>query len=303
MPNNTVKDRNVVFRIVTDRIVNMLQQGQIPWERPFITSLNASRGYDMKPGDTYTGINRFLIPVPGEYLTRRMVEKYHGEIINDRDYWIATWYAQVPNRAADDEEPAGTHPAFRYYPVYHISNVTGIRSRLEGREESAIRSNVNADYLVETFRELSGFGIRTDDSVREPEYDVDYDCAVLPARRKFVNDESYYSALFYGLALSGWKHLNDKARVRTASDTATEDGEYTCEKLIAEMGASMLMSYCGMDTSRVVRNNAARIQGWITALGADVRLVEIAAKQAEKTVRFILATMPELEASPVQAVA
>lgn len=282
--------KNAVYKIVTERIINMLREGLIPWERPFITSLNAAKGYEMKPGETYTGINRILIPNPGEYLTRNMVEKHGGEIINKDDFYIATFFKMIPVKQATDDcedvEIAGYRPCFRYYRVYHISNTTGIRSKMEGREETAIRYNADADAIIADWRSRTGFGTSEDPSAAEPTYNPADNLMSVPRRTMYINDESYYSALFHGIVLSAQKQIKGKSHA--GLQTVSDEAEFTCERLIAEMGASMLMSCCGLDNSKVTRNSAARIQGWLKALQADERLVESASRQAEKAVRLIL---------------
>ena len=57
---------NQVYGIITDRICGLLQQGIVPWERPFLGNRNsAPRGYEMPLGESYHGINRLLLPQGG----------------------------------------------------------------------------------------------------------------------------------------------------------------------------------------------------------------------------------------------
>jgi len=63
---------------------------------------------------------------------------------------------------------------------------------------------------------------------------------------------------------------------------------YSKEELIAELGASALVSHCGIETPSSFRNNAAYIQNWLQALRNDKRLIVSASSKAEKAVDWIL---------------
>ena len=125
---------NQVYGIITDRICGLLQQGIVPWERPFLGNRNsAPRGYEMPLGESYHGINRLLLPQGGEWLTRSLVQKKGGRIINPDDFQIVTFFKPLSeghNEEADDETEVRRHFVLRYYRVYHISNVEGVPSKV-----------------------------------------------------------------------------------------------------------------------------------------------------------------------------
>jgi antirestriction protein ArdC len=64
--------------------------------------------------------------------------------------------------------------------------------------------------------------------------------------------------------------------------------EYSKEELIAEIGASALVSLCGLETESSFRNNAAYINGWRDAISKDNKLIVAATGKAEKAVNRIL---------------
>jgi antirestriction protein ArdC len=63
---------------------------------------------------------------------------------------------------------------------------------------------------------------------------------------------------------------------------------YSKEELIAELGASALVSHCGIETPSSFQNNVAYIQNWLQALRNDKRLIVSAAGKAEKAIGLIL---------------
>ena len=66
--------------------------------------------------------------------------------------------------------------------------------------------------------------------------------------------------------------------------------DYSKEELVAEIGAATLVNHVGIETSTSLRNNAAYIQNWLTALKNDKRFIVSAAGKAEKAVNLILGT-------------
>ena len=80
------------------------------------------------------------------------------------------------------------------------------------------------------------------------------------------------------------KRLN-RPGLRNASFGSTV---YSKEELIAEIGSACLMNLLGIETDRSLLNSAGYIQGWMSALRSDKRLVVLAAGQAEKATKYIL---------------
>jgi len=60
------------------------------------------------------------------------------------------------------------------------------------------------------------------------------------------------------------------------------------EELIAEMSSAYICAEAGISPA-VVDNQAAYVQGWLSKLRSDKRLVVIAAAKAQKTADYILA--------------
>lgn len=285
---------NQVYKIVTDRIVGMLQEGVIPWERPVINGFNAPRGYDMAPNDTYHGVNLLLLPKNGEYLTERSIAEKGGRIINKDDFYIATFFKMAKVRESEQDENGSIseetlRPCFRYYKVFHIDNVEGIPSKASGRSEDEVNACPAADAVIAAYSEKNGISL-AHIACDAPFFQEETRTLTLPFKRQFVNDESYYSAVFYELVLAEQRQADRSqgGRRRTDSDY---DPEYTCERLVAEMGAAFLMSHCGLENAKVLRNSAARIQGWIKALGAHPTLAVYAAKQADHIAEAVIKSL------------
>lgn len=281
-----------VKEIITSQVIEMLSNGIVPWERPWVAGTCAPRGYEMKPGQSYTGVNRLLLPFQGEYLTRKMVEKYHGQVIDKARSYIVTFKA--PAKANEQESDVETENVngtfkrwvFRYYRVYHIDNIEGVESKVKTRTDEAdsLRPVEKAENLIRNFVNSCGVKLSI---VRcnNPRYDEATDTITMPLLEQFHNEESYYHTLFQWL-VRATGHVDRLCRDvgQRQQDTPAEQRE----RIVDEMGASFLMSQAGLDVSKVERNSAAHIAELLEALKQDSGLVCWAAGKAEKAYNMII---------------
>ncbi|MBP3655943.1 MAG: hypothetical protein J6K32_04520 [Clostridia bacterium] len=84
------------------------------------------------------------------------------------------------------------------------------------------------------------------------------------------------------------KRPNTYHSIRSKAHPESTTNQGSKEELVAELGASALISYCGLETSSSFRNNAAYIQNWLQALRNDKRLIVSASGKAEKAVDLML---------------
>ena len=80
------------YEVVTQRIMDKLQQGIIPWRRPW----NISNAVAVNWGSRreYRGINRLLLE-PGEYLTFKQVTDAGGRVKKGEHSQIAVFFKSV----------------------------------------------------------------------------------------------------------------------------------------------------------------------------------------------------------------
>ena len=66
------------------------------------------------------------------------------------------------------------------------------------------------------------------------------------------------------------------------------DEGYSKEELVAEMGAAFICNLLGIDCEKAFENSVAYIQGWLSALRNDKKLIVAAAAKAEEAAEYIL---------------
>jgi antirestriction protein ArdC len=111
--------------------------------------------------------------------------------------------------------------------------------------------------------------------------------------------EGYYSTLFHELAHSTG-HSSRLARPGVTQPIRFASHEYSQEELVAEMAASFLRAFAGIDSEDLVSNSAAYIQGWLCALRKDARMLVIGGAQAQKAADWILRKKVTEEAESTQ---
>ena len=87
------------------------------------------------------------------------------------------------------------------------------------------------------------------------------------------------------------KPVERKTKYRISSPAFFGSEAYSKEELVAEIGASALVSHVGLETSNSLRNNVAYIQNWLRVLKDDKRLIVSASGKAEKAVNLILGSV------------
>ena len=271
-----------IYAAVTDRIIVQMEQGQIPWQKPWISEGKAISHVTGKP---YSLLNQMLLGKPGEYVTFKQCAEAGGYIKKGEKASMVVFWKWIEQ---EDEETGETKevPFLRYYNVFHIDQCEGISAK--HTSETAFPDGAST---VETAQEIiydylgrEGVKITHTEGDRAC-YKPSTDEIVLPLRKQFVNTAEYYSTVFHEISHSTG-HPSRLNRLNRAAFFGTE--EYSKEELCAEISAAALVNHCGLESSTSLRNNAAYIQNWLSVLRGDKRFIISAAGKAEKAVNLIL---------------
>ena len=271
-----------IYASVTDRIIAQLEQGQIPWQKPWISSGKAISHATGKP---YSLLNQMLLQRPGECITFKQCTEAGGHIKKGEKASFVCFWKWIEH---EDEETGETKevPFLRYYNVFHIDQCEGISAK--HTSETAFPDGAST---VETAQEII-YDYLGREGVKITHTEGDRACykpytdeIVLPLRKQFVNTAEYYSTVFHEISHSTG-HPSRLNRLNRAAFFGTE--EYSKEELVAEISAAALVNHCGLESSTSLRNNAAYIQNWLKVLKDDKRFIVNVAGKAEKAVNLIL---------------
>lgn len=273
-----------IYSAITDRIIEALEQGVIPWNKSW--SGNGSACISYNTGKPYSLLNHILLGgQTGEYITFKQATLAGGHVRKgEKSKYVVFW---KPYEKVDEETGEITkHFYLRYYNVFHLDQVDGISPRwaVSVHPVSDLQPDAAADAIIQDYTDRSGVTLRITESDRAF-YQPSTDTVVVPKLSQYQEQSEYYSTLFHELTHSTGHH----SRLDRITDIAAFGShEYSKEELCAELGAAFLVNHCGLETSASFRNSTGYIQGWLKALKDDKRLIISAAGAAEKAVNLIL---------------
>lgn len=261
--------------MVTEKIIEKLEQGVIPWRKPW-RNASAVNWVTQKP---YRGINTMLLD-GGEYATFKQIKAAGGRIKKGEKLHIVVFWKWLEKEDKESGEKE-KFPLLRYYRVFEInSQVEGLQSK---RKEEAFGHNP-----IETAERIKAEYINSPSysySSGSAYYQPSRDHINVPPLRDYQNPDEYYSTLFHEMVHStGHKSRLDRDGVTQIASFGDE--VYSKEELVAEIGAAMLCGVAGIDNS-TLPNSAAYVQSWLRVLKGDTKMVVQAAAQAQKAADYI----------------
>ena len=271
-----------IYAEVTARIIAQMEEGVIPWQKPWVA---CGKAISRSTGKPYSLLNQMLLGRPGEYLTFKQCQEAGGKVKKGEKSSMVVFWKFIEQK---DEETGEVKevPFLRYYNVFHIDQCEGIAAKHtteatfpDGAEPLEAAQEIIYDYLSREGVKLAHQ--EGDRAFYRPSTDE----VVLPIRKQFMSTAEYYSTVFHELTHSTG-HAKRLNRLSKPSFFGTED--YSKEELLAEIGAATLVNHVGIETDSSFRNNAAYIQNWLKVLKGDKRFIVSAAGKAEKAVALIL---------------
>ena len=277
-----------IYAAVTDRIIAQLEQGIIPWEKPW-TGVQ-SGAISGATGKAYSLLNQMLLVKPGRWYTFAQAQKLGGMVRKGEKSSMVVFWKQHPITETDPktgEEIQVFVPVLRYFNVFHESQIDGLPEVTADTVTDHQEPIEAADEVIAGYVERSGILFQPITGSDEAYYSPRSDKVVVPAIEQFPDVAEYYSTAFHELTHSTG-HSSRLGRIKQTAFFGNE--EYSKEELVAEIGAAALMNYVGIETRKSLRNSAAYIQSWLRALKNDKRLIVSASGAASKAFDLITGT-------------
>lgn len=290
MAQNFSKNGHVdVYQMVTDRILEMMSNGVIPWNKPWHGGLDGAISYTT--GKPYSLLNQMLLGKDGEYLTFKQVESLGGKVKKGAKAQMVVFFKQFTykdfQKGENGEmvEVLKTIPVLRYYNVFHIEDCDGVQSKFSEKPTCTLSPIEAAEKIVTTYyeRESCELHIRKSDKAY---YSPSLDEVVVPLLEQYDSESEYYSTLFHE-SVHSTGHRSRLNRDEIQGSFFGSD-PYAKEELVAELGAAFLCHTAGIDCNKTMKNSAAYIQSWSKRFKENKKLIVSAASRAEKAVKFIL---------------
>ena len=274
-----------VYEMVTNRIIDELKNGIIPWKKPWYSTTGAVSHVS---GKSYSMLNQFLLGCSGEWLTYAQAKKEGGEVKKGEKSKFVVFWKFLEKKTGDLDEDGNEVieriPFLRYINVFEVSQCEGIKRRFNKVKETNTKPDEEAQKIFDAY--VTREGITVDNNGEQAYYRPSTDSICLPNINRFEKVAEYYSTAFHEAIHStgSAKRLN---REGVVSLTFFGSHDYSKEELIAELGASMTLNRIGMETEDSFKNNTAYIQNWLKTLASDPKFIVNASGKAEKAVKFL----------------
>jgi antirestriction protein ArdC len=281
-----------IYAIVTDRIINLLEQGVVPWRRPWTSTGLPRNLVSKKP---YRGVNFFLLSaskyVSPFWLTMRQANELGGHVRKGEESTAVVFWkiddVKQSTEGLNNEETGKTRRRFllRFYRVWNLEQcelpqvVLDKLPKIETHEYDPIEAAERIIADMPNRPEIQYTGAKAF-------YSSLTDRITLPPPELFTSAEEFYATALHETVHSSG---SEKRLAREGICEAAPFGSpvYSKEELVAEFGAAFLCAEAGISNA-VICNQAGYVAGWLKKLRDDRKLLIHAAAQAQRAADYIL---------------
>ena len=279
---------------ITHRIVAAIEQGVLPWRRPWRVSPNAGRPANVISRNTYNGVNPLLLEIAA--MEKGFSSKWWGtfrqwselgcqvqrrpDSVEPGNWGTKIVFASKVKKEAEDPD---TEPQefflLKTYTVFNGDQVEGAE-RFQVTEEPAVLDEISfapaEDLIVATGADIRHGGERAF-------YSPGGDYIQVPNRERFSSLGSYYETALH--ELSHWSEPRQNF-------DRNELGYALCE-LIAEMSACFVASEIGIPHGEGLENHASYLKAWLDQMKGDSSFIFKASKLASGPCDYLLSFVRE----------
>lgn len=271
---------NKVKEIVLEKIIKAMESGNIPWRQQWHQDFMMPTNWlSKKP---YSGINQILLWIRASELegasrywaTYKQIHSLGGRLKERSESSLIVYYKPIDHGEFGEEERPRS--VLRYYLVFNLSQTTGIEylTYKEGFDCKAAR-------IKSLYQDIPpiAFG--------NPSYSRSKDIINSPDPSDYDSVDFYWANLFHEM-IHSTGHPS-----RLDREMGHDNGSYSEEELIAEIGSAMLCCRAGI-LQRTLEDSASYIKGWLERLKGDKNVLFKAAAQAQKAVDYILGVKKDI---------
>ncbi len=286
------------YQDVTDRIIENLEKGVRPWNKPWDDNKALSTWpRNATTGHKYRGINILLLmsdPLSfgddPRWCSYNQAKEQGWQVRKGekgtRIYFYKTLEVTTGERAgaADGQEEPSTKtiPLLRSYTVFHANQMDGIPPYVQPAKGNEFTPIEEAENL------LKNSGAEIHHGGPKAFYSPVTDHIQLPPKEAFPEPTGYY-----GTALHELSHWTGGRETRVPRNMKGRFGSesYAREELRAEIGSAFICAEIGIP--HTIEENASYIASWLKALKEDKHEIFRAASDAQKIADFCLQFAPE----------
>ena len=293
-----MKKGNDVYSIVTERILDALDAGVVPWRQSWRGGA-ACIPKSLSTRKPYRGVNVWLLTMSAQaagfqspyWVTYKKAQSLGGQVRKGEKSTLVVFWKQGEKEVTDDTGTVEKKSYFmlRYYRVFNLDQCDGLDP-----EKLPVDAAPDVDETVLDFKPIAACQHIIDNMPNRPAIDHDNqraayyrpstDSVHMPDKQHFETETGYYNVLFHELGHStGHQSRLDRKKFAVAAFGSSTHGK---EELVAEFCACMLCGVAGIDTA-TIDNSAAYIASWSRAIRDDRKLVVMAASAGQKAADYI----------------
>jgi antirestriction protein ArdC len=267
-----------IYTEVTNRIIEKLEAGCIPWIKPWDTENTLDK--NIKTGREYNGINRIILGMSGYQSNVWASFKQWSDLgakvkLHEHGTRIVFYKPVAGVKVTSEGEEISYNSVFTTSYVFNAEQVEGIEIKPRDIEDKPFLNNVDIDNMV------SNTGATIRHSGNSAYYKRDDDFINMPVKSDFNSEANYYATLLHELThWSGAKHRLDRTKGKRFGDVA-----YAFEELIAELGSAFL---CEKYAVKGDIRHEGYIQSWLQALKNDNKMIFKASAYAQKSTDYLV---------------
>jgi len=278
-----------LYRDVTNRIIAEMEQGAVPWTRPWRTRPGTHTGImprNAVTGRAYHGIN---IPILWDaaathghqthaWLTYRQAAERGGQVRKGERGTHVVFTKKLTIKEAETEETKAIS-MLKTYVVFNVGQVEGLPDAAPDRETPPETRHAAA----EAFVAATGADIHhgRDIACFVPSLDV----INMPPQAWFRSPENYYATVLHELGhWSGHRSRLDRDLTGRFKSKA-----YAAEELVAEMTSAFLCAQLSIEGEL---RHAGYLANWLELLKEDNRAIFTAASKASQAADYLRSFSP-----------
>ena len=268
-----------VEEIITNKIIKHLENGVIPWKKPWVGMLPKN----FVSRKEYSGINMLLLSSleykQPYFITYKQAVELGGQVKKgEKGCSVVYWNVfETEEKDKNGKKKMVGIPFIRYYTVFNMEQCEGIEiPKLFDHQR-----DTNYEGILQTYPDKPKI-----EEGAKASYSIATDTVKLPPLNQFKRVEDYYATMYHELTHS----TGITRRLARFEDDDTNifgSESYSKEELIAELGSAFLCARHGID-NRLVESSAGYIQSWLKVLKNDPRFIIGASGKAQKAVNYML---------------
>jgi len=273
-----------VYELVTDRIIELLEIGTVPWRIPWTTTGIPMNAISKRP---YRGINVMLLNslfYPHNlFLTWNQIKSINASVLPGEKGSIIVFTKTIEKDEVKDGKIVTEKKYFlRYYKVWNIEQCKDIPIAYHPKINEELPPLPECAAIVENMKNAPRIVHKQAQAYYVPAEDY----INMPRKNAFTSNDDYYGTLFHEL-VHATGHQTRLSRKEVFENPYYGTESYSQEELVAEMGACYLKSYAGLRIEDM-SYNASYIHSWLRVFKNDKKILIQAASKAQQAVEYIL---------------